>query len=334
MRCAEFALLLSERRCAAPMMCAFRHAQHCLLPWRLLIFYIAYMSRSTWTWALKLSAVSAIVLTSGCAYVKGWYGSDEAPTKAVVVAATTSTPVLYAPPRHYAADISAARAYVGGQLPVNQRMALLDVRDATEYRLGHPEGARHLPYPRIYQQCQPHPSGAPEAQIRSDDGSVCRFGVMAGSEVVMSAQDFWQALQETLPYKDAPVAVLCRTGACAADVANLMARPDLALGSAYIGKGYKAVYVIKEGFVGEPLMVVDPASGQVLTTDKKGEKFKAEGVKQTLYRASPVALDINKDGKITQEDWGGWRNFLGLPYAVSMPPSLLSDAAQPYYEKP
>lgn len=289
------------------------------------------MPRNPWSTALQLSALCAIVLTTGCSYVKGFYGSKDATRKAAPVA--TATP-LYAPLRHYAGDISAARAYVSGQLPVNQRMVVLDVRDATEYRLGHPEGARHLPYPRIYQQCQQHPSGAPEAAIRSDDGSVCRFGAVPGSEVVMSAQDFWQAVQDILPYKDAPVAVLCRTGACAADAANLMARPDLWLGKAHAGQGYREVYVIKEGFVGEPLPATEPASGKLLSSQPKGDKFKPEGAASTYYSVPLVALDVNKDGKITATDQGGWRNFLGLPYVVSMQPNLLSPAAQSYYDQP
>jgi len=290
-----------------------------------------FMPRSTLFGALQLSALCAIVLTSGCTYVKGLYGGKTAPAKA---APTATAPVLYAPERHYTADISAARAYVGTQLPASQRMALIDVRDATEYRLGHPEGARHLPYPRIYQQCQPHPSGAPQAQIRSDDGSQCRYGVVPDSEVRQDAAAFWQAVQEALPYKDAPVAVLCRTGACAADVANLLARPDLLVDKGLVGKGYQTVYAIREGFVGEPMVAVEAASGKVLSTDKKGEKFTYPASKQTFYSATPVALDVNQDSQITQADWSGWRNFLGLPYVLSMQPNLLNEAAQNYYDKP
>ena len=292
-----------------------------------------FMSTRRFSWALPLSVLSAIVLTSGCSYVKGWYGGKTAPATATT-AATADAHRWYAPQRHYVADISAARAYVGTQLPASQRMAVLDVRDATEYRLGHPEGARHLPYPRIYQACQPHPSGAPEAQIRSDDGGDCRYGALKDGEVRMSAADFWQAVQATLPYKDAPVAVLCRTGACAADVANLMARPDLWVSKELAGQGYQSVYAILEGFVGEPLHAVDAASGKQLSADKKGQALPLEPSRSTWYGTTPVALDVNRDGKITQEDRGGWRNFLGLPYVLSMQPNLLSDAAQSYYEMP
>lgn len=279
----------------------------------------------------KALALSAVVLTSGCSYVQGLYGGKAASTKAAPVTAST---VLYAPVRHYMADISAARAYVGSQLPASQRMALLDVRDASEYRLGHPEGARHLPYPRIYQACQPHPSGAPEAQIRSDDGSECRYGPVPGAEVRTSAAQFWQAVQAALPYKDAPVAVLCRTGACAAEAANLMARPDLAVDKSLAGQGYTAVYVIHEGFVGAPVAAVDAATGKQLSADKKTESLQRSATGATLYGTTPVALDVNRDGKITPEDQGGWRNFLGLPYVLSMQSSLLSEVAQDYYEQP
>lgn len=141
-------------------------------------------------------------------------------------------------------------------------------------------------------------------------------------------------MQAALPYKDAPVAVLCRTGACAADVANMMARPDLLISKDLAGQGYQAVYAIQEGFVGEPLHAVDAVSGKLLSVDKKGEAMALAGADTHFYGSKPVPLDVNQDGKITQEDWGGWRNFLGLPYVMSMHPSLLSDAAQDYYAKP
>ncbi|MGK3273120.1 rhodanese-like domain-containing protein [Comamonas kerstersii] len=280
-------------------------------------------------WTTLMGVLGAALLTSGCSYVKGFYGG-----KAQTQTATTAATVLYAPERHYAADISAARAYVSAQLPASQRMALLDVRDATEYRMGHPEGAFHVPYPRIYRQCQPHPSGAEQAQIRSDDGSECRYGVVPGSEVRMSAADFWQAVVDVLPYKDAPIAVLCRNAACAAEAANLLARPDLSVDPKLAGQGYRSVYVIKEGFVGAPMVATDVQTGRVLSTEKKAQAFKQSSGKTQLYAQPSVPVDADNDGKITQADWSGWRNFLGLPYVMSLQPSLLSEAAQSYYEKP
>lgn len=291
------------------------------------------MHSSIW---LKATVLAAVVLTSGCSYVKGIYGGKAASASASPIVTNTAVaiPFLPQPQRYYAADISAARAYVGTQRPAHQRMTIIDVRDASEYRLGHPEGARHMPYPRVYQACQAHPFGAAEAQIRSDDGSECRYGAVKGSVIASSAAELFKAAQTTLPYKDVPIAVLCRTGACAADAANLLARPESLLGSTYVGQGYSEVYVIQEGFVGEPLAARDAASGRIASLEKKGEKLGVEVGKSKAYGVQPLAQDANNDGKITQADYSGWRNFLGLPYVVSMHANLLSDVAQPYYGKP
>lgn len=281
--------------------------------------------------SLSALAIVAVVVNSGCAYVQGLYGEGKDMASAQ---AQPAPQVLYSVPTYYAADISAARAYIGAQLPVSQRMALIDVRDATEYRLGHPETARHLPYPRVYQGCQPHPFGAPEAPIRSEDGSQCLYGAQPEREVRLSAAEFWKAAQAVLPYKDMPVAVLCRTRACAVDAANVLARPEMLVEAGLKGKGYTEVYVVREGFVGEPLMATDTSSGQVLSTQKKLEKLQGLAGNTTWYGASPVALDVNGDGKISAADLGGWRNFLGLPYTVSMSPNLLDEASKSYYDLP
>lgn len=285
---------------------------------------------------LKSAVLVTVVLTSGCSYVKGMYGGKTAPAQpsALATGAVASIPFLPQPQRYYAADISAARAYVGAQRPVHQRMTILDVRDASEYRLGHPEGARHMPYPRVYQACEPHPFGAPEAQIRSDDGSLCRYGAVQGGVVHTSAADFFKAAEAMLPYKDVPIAVLCSTGVCAAAAANVLARPDAVLDSAYAGKGYTEVYVIQEGFVGDPMPARDAATGRIASLEQKGEKLGVAIGNAKAYGVQPVAQDANNDGKITQADYSGWRNFLGLPYVVSMHANLLSDVAQPYYDQP
>lgn len=284
----------------------------------------------------KAAVLASMVVTSGCTYVKGLYGGKTAPAAKAVVATSAAPSIAFLPQpqRYYAADISAARAYVGTQLPVHQRMTIVDVRDATEYRAGHPEGARHLPYPRIYQACEAHPFGAEQAQTRTDDGSQCRYGVVAGSVVNVSAADFFSAAQAALPYQDAPIAVLCTTGACASTAANILARPEATLGASYAGKGYSEVYVIREGFVGEPMVARDAASGRIASLDKKGEKLSIEVGQRKAYAVQPLAHDVNNDGKITSADYSGWRNFLGLPYVVSMHPNLLSELAQPYYDKP
>lgn len=289
----------------------------------------------SFTWR-QATVLAAVVLTSGCSYVQGFYGSQTTATAPAPVATQASAAIAFLPQpeRLYAADISAARAYVSSQRPVHQRMTIVDVRDATEYRLGHPESARHLPYPRMYQACEAHPFGAAQAQVRSDDGGECRYGAVPGSVVAVSALDFFQAVQAALPYNDLPVAVLCRTGACAAEAANLLAQPEKVLGAAYAGKGYREVYVIQEGFVGMPLVARDAVTGRVASSEKKGEKLSADSAKRQAYGMQPLAQDANNDGKITAADYGGWRNFLGLPYGVSMHQNLISETAQPYYELP
>lgn len=284
----------------------------------------------------KATVLAALVLTSGCTYIQGIYGGKTASAKAGPLSTSVTPDVAFLPQpqRHYAADISAARAYIGTQRPAHQRMTIIDVRDASEYRLGHPEGARHIPYPRIYQACEAHPFGAQEAQLRSDDGSVCRYGVVAGSTIASSAADLLKATQAVLPYKDVPIAVLCSTGACARTAANVLARPEEALGKGFSGQGYTEVYVIQEGFVGEPMVARDSATGRVASLEKKGEKLDVAMGKAAAYGVQPLAQDVNNDGKITLADYSGWRNFLGLPYVVSMHANLISDMAQPYYDKP
>ena len=76
------------------------------------------------------------------------------------------------------------------------------------------------------------------------------------------------------------------------------------------------------------------AAGDFEAMPKKGDKLKLDGVGGSFYGVASVALDVNKDCKLTEADRGGWRDSLGLPYAVSMHPNLLSDAAQAYYDKP
>ena len=214
-------------------------------------------------------------------------------------------------------------------------MQLVDVRDASEYRLGHPEGAHHMPYPRVFQACQPHPSGALEAELRSEDGSQCRYGVRPGSEVRMTAQALFDAMEAAFPYKDAPLALIGRTGAHGAQVAHLLARPQQLLGTAYAGKGYTQVYNVVEGFVGSPQWLLDPATQRLVTRDKKTVPLPSPiNTEGAFYGVQPLAQDLNRDGQITLADYSGWRYHQGLPFVTSLLPSLLHDAAQPYYAEP
>ena len=64
------------------------------------------MSRQLGASALKFSALCAIVLTSGCSYVKGFYGGNDSEKKTTSMSSAVPS---YVPQRHYAGDISAAR---------------------------------------------------------------------------------------------------------------------------------------------------------------------------------------------------------------------------------
>ncbi len=83
------------------------------------------------------------------------------------------------------------------------------------------------------------------------------------------------------------------------------------------------------------MVAVEAASGKVLSTDKKGEKFTHPAGKQTFYSAMPVALDVNQDGKITRQTGSGWRNFLRLCRMCSACSPICS-TKQPknYYDNP
>ncbi|MCM8855776.1 MAG: rhodanese-like domain-containing protein [Candidatus Thiodiazotropha sp.] len=84
--------------------------------------------------------------------------------------------------RYYLEDISAAKAYLG-MLGKHQdkdrekheekkhdfdKLTIIDVSDATEYRMGHPKKAIHMPYPRIYRECVDN--------LRTEDGA-CSAGL-------------------------------------------------------------------------------------------------------------------------------------------------------------
>lgn len=300
------------------------------------------VKRSVWG---GVAAVVAAGLLGGCASVKNMYGelygsvmgggsvpaAQAGPSPVPAAVAVVSAQRWHQ--RWYVGDISAARAYASQQRPINQRMALIDVRDASEYRLGHPEGARHLPYPRVFQACLPHPSGAPQAPVRSEDGSQCRYGAVAQGAVPANAAQWWANVQAAFPYKDAPLAVLGRTGAHGAEVANVLARPESVLGKSFEGQGYQQVYNVWEGFVGQAMPAQDPHTGRVLTAQAKGAAVQMAAQGQ-WFGVEPVALDVDGDGKATTTDFSGWRYFQGLPFVTSVLPSLRSEVAQPYYERP
>jgi rhodanese-related sulfurtransferase len=231
--------------------------------------------------------------------------------------------------RYYAGDISAARAYLGSQKTGADKITIVDVRDATEYRNGHPEGARHIPFPRIYQECKPDPEG--KAPSRSEDGGSCRFGAVPGSAVGMNPKDLFDAFEAAYPDKTQALALLCRTGSRSAKAANILSRPEKYLGASYAGRGYQRVTNIWEGFVGMPVVPVDAESRLVIGTSGDAKPITLEDKRTAAYGFKAAQLDLNKDGKLDNQDLDGWRYHQGLPYAQDMRAELLNKQAAPYY---
>jgi rhodanese-related sulfurtransferase len=127
----------------------------------------------------------------------------------------------YDQPRLYHSEVSASEAYRltqhnhGNAGRASHKPVLLDVRSIPEYVAGHPEGALHVPYPRIHETL----------------------------DNVLSAEDkatlLIEAVQAAIPDKDTPILVLCKTGSRSIAASNLLAEA-----------GYTQVRNIWEGFEG------------------------------------------------------------------------------------
>lgn len=241
--------------------------------------------------------------------------------------------------RHYAGDISAARAFVeavvkkGKWSDRSDKLTIVDVRDATEYRSGHPEGAVHMPYPRVFQGCKPNPANPSSPLTRSEDGGACLFGAVPGSTVSMSDEQLFLHFEAAFPDKSERVALLCRTGSRSARAANILAHPQKYLGAAYAGRGYTNVFNIWEGFVGQPIAPIHASTGRVLGRANDVTTVSLDGG-ASAFGFKAYALDLNNDGVLSLKDNDGWRYHQGLPFDTRLLPSLLSPAAAAYYGQP
>ena len=239
--------------------------------------------------------------------------------------------------RYYAGEISAAKAYVDA-VPANSwwrhdssnKLVILDVRTTSEYKAGHPAGAYHLPYPRIYRACID--------DLRTEDGE-CKIG-RDGDDVLQDPEDLFDMVEELFPDKDQPLATLCRTGARSVLTANILSSPETFLGPKYKGRGYTGVYNIWQGFVGQPMAGV-VKSGTLVTVgpDQKLTKIDlADGSKEAGFAA--YALDLDNDGLYPSDgdadDKDGWRYHQGLPYSTRMLEEFINEEAEEddYYDLP
>jgi rhodanese-related sulfurtransferase len=229
--------------------------------------------------------------------------------------------------RYYASEMSAAQAFLetvvkqGRWTDRSDKLVIIDVRDATEYSRGHPDGAYHVPYPRIYQLCT--------NDARSEDGGTCLQG--GTTTASMPDDQFFLTVEAMFPDKSQRLALLCRTGSRSVRGGNILSAPEEFLGPEYAGRGYSRVFNIWQGFVGQPMAPIKGSSvvgptNTVTTVTLDG------GV--TAFGFAPYQLDLNNDGLVNIEDNDGWRYHQGLPYSTRMLPKLLNDDAMPYYDLP
>lgn len=128
----------------------------------------------------------------------------------------------YDQPRLYHSEVSASEAFrlthhdrgnVSGN--ASRNAVLLDVRSIPEYVAGHPDGALHVPYPRIHETL--------DATLSDEDKATLLI----------------EAVTAAIPDKNTPILVLCKTGSRSIAASNLLAEA-----------GYTHVRNIWEGFEG------------------------------------------------------------------------------------
>jgi rhodanese-related sulfurtransferase len=251
--------------------------------------------------------------------------------------------------RYYQGEISASQAFLeavvkkGKWADRSDKLIILDVRDATEYKLGHPEGAYHFPYPRIYRKCIDNQ--------RSEDGGSCTIG-QDGPTVLQDPEDLFLMVEEKFPDKSQRLATLCRTGYRSVLVANILSKPEkvicdqkysgdagahAACETEYADRGYSRVSNIWQGFVGQPKAGTYEGGGAlyVVGADQTlTDLTLADGTTAKGFVA--YDLDLNKDDDITAADKDGWRYFQGMPYDTRLLKQLKNRAVTDlgYYDMP
>ncbi|AHE99972.1 rhodanese-like domain-containing protein [Thioalkalivibrio paradoxus] len=193
---------------------------------------------------------------------------------------------------HYHSQISPAEAFLnavvkrGNWSRPSERPVILDVRSISEYKAGHPEGAYNAPYPFIYDACNA------ENPARHPDGAC----VSRGERIAQDDAAFVEYVQRTIPDKNRPVYVLCRTGVRSVGASNLLT-----------DAGYTEVRNIWEGFVGIHL-----TAPKIVDFDEDGNPIREN-----------LIVDLNHDGQIDDRDKNGWRYHYGLPYETRLLPRLI-----------
>ncbi len=112
--------------------------------------------------------------------------------------------------------------------------------------------------------------------------------------------DFVNYVESRIPDKDTPIYTLCRTGVRSVAAAN-----------ALTDAGYTQVRNIWEGFVGINLMAP--------FTDENGN-------------STTIAVDLNHDNVVDDNDKNGWRNHQALPYDTHLSRKLIYQPAAETYD--
>lgn len=250
--------------------------------------------------------------------------------------------------RYYQGDISSAQAFLeavvkkGKWTDRSDKLVILDVRDATEYKRGHPEGAYHFPYPRIYRECVDND--------RPEDGGGCNQGTVQSFS--QDPEDLFLMVEARFPNKNQRFATLCRTGFRSVLAGNILSNPETVIcdlkysadpgayascQTSYAGRGYSRVSNIWEGFVGQPKAGIISSSGTryVVGDDQTLQDLSLpDGSSAKGFVA--YDLDLNNDSDITAADKDGWRYYQGLPYDTRLLRKLKNEMvdAMGYYDLP
>ena len=197
--------------------------------------------------------------------------------------ANETTGNRYGNPVLYHSDISSARAWLDSKA---KKAVIIDVRRIEEYVAGHPYGAYSIPFPHI--------TGTPtepnditdyigyDITVDSDVG----FLAQDGNDGALPLEDFVKFVESKFPDKDQPIYLVCATGHRSVQAANALAKYG----------HYTQVRNVWEGY-----------NGQL--------KYAYTG---TVPTTPLIALDLNNDGVVDNNDRDGWAYFQGLPIETKL----------------